>query len=152
MTSAPLVIKETFEHSEPSSLDSSKNLVSHTFTHAAQIVVETWQQAYSVQVDSGNNVQTIAIRAIEPKYRQAIAIESLTTRELEVLQLIVDGYRNPTIARKLYVSEGTVKTHVSGILKKLCVSDRTQAAIRAVDYNWYTCAAIWIVIPGALFS
>jgi DNA-binding NarL/FixJ family response regulator len=59
-------------------------------------------------------------------------IEPLSARELQVLQLIVDDDRNPMIAQKLYITEGTVKTHVRNILKKLCVNDWTQAAIRAL--------------------
>jgi DNA-binding NarL/FixJ family response regulator len=43
----------------------------------------------------------------------------LTARELEVLQMIVDGHNNIAITRKLYITVGTVKTHVRNILKKL---------------------------------
>jgi len=59
-----------------------------------------------------NPVETIAIRAIEPEYKFIIAVEPLTERELEVLQLIVDGYSNIAIAREFYITVGTVKTHV----------------------------------------
>jgi DNA-binding NarL/FixJ family response regulator len=76
--------------------------------------------------------EMIAIRAIEPEYRHVMTIEPLTARELEVLQLIVDGYNNGAIGRNLYISVGTVKTHVRNVLRKLCVEDRTQAAIRAL--------------------
>ncbi len=101
-------------------------------TFVAQEVSELLQQAYSVQVDGNNPAGTIAIRVIEPECRQIITIESLTERELEVLQLIVDGHNNIEIAGKLYITVGTVKTHVRNVLKKLYVSDRTQAAIRAL--------------------
>lgn len=56
----------------------------------------------------------------------------LTDRELEVLQLIVEGSSNADIAEKLYITVGTVKTHVRNILNKLCADDRTQAAVRAL--------------------
>lgn len=56
----------------------------------------------------------------------------LTERELEVLQLIVDGLSNAAIADKLFITVGTVKTHVRNILNKLCADDRTQAAVRAL--------------------
>ncbi len=56
----------------------------------------------------------------------------LTERELEVLQLIVEGSSNAEIAEKLYITVGTVKTHVRNILNKLCADDRTQAAVRAL--------------------
>ena len=57
---------------------------------------------------------------------------TLTDRELEVLRLIARGMSNKLIARELVVSEKTVKTHVSNILAKLHLSDRTQAALYAV--------------------
>lgn len=60
---------------------------------------------------------------------------NLTTREVEVLDLIAEGMINKEIAQKLYISEKTVKNHVSSIFKKLNVSDRTQAAIYAFKNN-----------------
>jgi two-component system, NarL family, response regulator LiaR len=56
----------------------------------------------------------------------------LSDRELQVLQLIVDGLDNAAIAIELHIGIGTVKTHVRNILSKLSVSDRTQAAVRAL--------------------
>jgi DNA-binding NarL/FixJ family response regulator len=60
---------------------------------------------------------------------------SLTSREIEVLELIAEGMINKEIAKQLYISEKTVKNHVSNIFKKLNVSDRTQAAIYAFKHN-----------------
>lgn len=60
---------------------------------------------------------------------------NLTTREIEVLELIAEGMINKEIAKQLYISEKTVKNHVSNIFKKLNVSDRTQAAIYAFKHN-----------------
>jgi DNA-binding NarL/FixJ family response regulator len=59
-------------------------------------------------------------------------IGALTGREREVLALVADGQSNREIARTLGVSEKTVKTHVSSVLAKLGVADRTQAAVLAV--------------------
>lgn len=59
----------------------------------------------------------------------------LTPREVEVLKLIVDGHSNADIAYDLTVSMHTVKTHISNILSKLGVNDRTQAAVKAMREN-----------------
>jgi DNA-binding NarL/FixJ family response regulator len=59
----------------------------------------------------------------------------LTSRELEVLQLIVEGKSNPEIAETLFISIHTAKAHVGSILNKLCVNDRVQAAIKALKEN-----------------
>ncbi len=59
----------------------------------------------------------------------------LTQREIEVLRLIAEGKLNKEIALSLYISEKTVKNHVSNIFKKLNVQDRTQAAIYALKNN-----------------
>jgi DNA-binding NarL/FixJ family response regulator len=57
----------------------------------------------------------------------------LSTRESEVLGLVGRGYANQQIARKLLISVSTVKKHVRNVICKLGVSDRTQAAVRAVE-------------------
>jgi DNA-binding NarL/FixJ family response regulator len=59
--------------------------------------------------------------------------EPLTDRETEILRLLGQGQTNPQIARELVVSPGTVKNHVRDIIAKLGVSDRTQAAVRAME-------------------
>jgi DNA-binding NarL/FixJ family response regulator len=64
--------------------------------------------------------------------RKLFAAHPLTERELEVLQLIVNGYSNAQIAEELYITVGTVKTHVRNILNKLSADDRTQAAVSAL--------------------
>jgi two-component system, NarL family, response regulator LiaR len=68
-----------------------------------------------------------------PKERQAPLPEPLTARELEVLRFLPLGETNQQIARELGVSRITVKTHVAHIIAKLGVSDRTQAAVRAIE-------------------
>ncbi|GET39271.1 response regulator [Microseira wollei] len=59
-------------------------------------------------------------------------IGQLSQRELEVLKLMVEGKSNPEIAAALYLSTNTVKTHVRGIMNKLSVDDRVQAAVVAL--------------------
>jgi two-component system, NarL family, response regulator LiaR len=58
--------------------------------------------------------------------------EKLTLREMEVLRLIVQGYNNHEIAQVLFVSERTISTHISNLLNKLHLGNRTQAALYAV--------------------
>jgi DNA-binding NarL/FixJ family response regulator len=58
-------------------------------------------------------------------------LDELTPRELEVLKLIAKGANNREIAQELYISEGTVKNHVTNLLNRLNLRDRTQAAIFA---------------------
>ena len=57
----------------------------------------------------------------------------LTERELDVLELMVEGLTNPQIAEKLIVSKATAKAHVHSILQKLCASSRTQATVMALN-------------------
>ncbi len=59
----------------------------------------------------------------------------LTDREVEVLTLVARGLSNEDIAKKLFLSEGTVRNHVSSIISKLGVADRTQAALIAVQHG-----------------
>lgn len=60
----------------------------------------------------------------------------LTKRECEVLQLLTDGQSNRTIGETLFISEKTVKNHVSSILQKMSVNDRTQAVVTAIKNGW----------------
>ena len=67
----------------------------------------------------------------DPSHEQVNAFTLLSQRELEVLRLVAMGSTNQEIAEKLVIGESTVKTHVSSILSKLNLSDRTQAAAYA---------------------
>ncbi|WP_275419214.1 response regulator [Fervidibacillus albus] len=60
----------------------------------------------------------------------------LTRRECEVLQLLAEGKSNKKIGEKLYISEKTVKNHVSNILQKMHCDDRTQAVVEAIKRGW----------------
>jgi len=97
----------------------------------ARIVLQQAQQTPQ-GAETAPELKTVAINAADAEYDQMIAAYPLTERELEVLQLIVEGCSNAVIAEKLYITVGTVKTHVRNILNKLCADDRTQAAVRAL--------------------
>lgn len=67
-------------------------------------------------------------------YRKPLHL--LTRRECEVLQLLAEGKSNRGVADSLYISEKTVKNHVSNILQKMNVNDRTQAVVAAIRKGW----------------
>jgi DNA-binding NarL/FixJ family response regulator len=70
-----------------------------------------------------------------PRTQEKDLGNKLTLREIDVIKLIADGLLNKEIAKKLFISEKTVKNHVSNILRKLDVADRTGAAIYAYKHN-----------------
>jgi two-component system response regulator DegU len=81
----------------------------------------------------------VAERTISSDDSQVIdprVIESLTRREREVLQLMAEGKSNRAIGEFLFISEKTVKNHVSSILQKLNVQDRTQAVVISIKNGW----------------
>ena len=98
----------------------------------ARIVLKQAKDSSEAGADAAAVMKTVTISAAEPEYSQLIEAYPLTERELEVLQLIVEGCSNAAIAEKLYITVGTVKTHVRNILNKLCADDRTQTAVRAL--------------------
>jgi len=71
--------------------------------------------------------------ARRPAARESQPIERLTDREIEVVRLMSGGYSNKEIAHALRTAEGTIKNHVSSILAKLGVRDRTRAVLKALE-------------------
>ncbi len=69
----------------------------------------------------------------EPEFASSAMPEPLTPRETEVIRLMAGGYSNREIATALSKSEGTIKNHVSNILAKLGVRDRTRAVLKAIE-------------------
>ncbi len=72
------------------------------------------------------------IEHLKPPSPSSTISGHLSQRELEVLKLMVEGKSNPEIAAELYLSPNTVKTHIRGIMNKLAVDDRVQAAVVAL--------------------
>jgi NarL family two-component system response regulator LiaR len=81
---------------------------------------------------AGKLLNQVASKQTQPT---SILTDKLTERELDVLRLIAKGINNSEIANQLHLSEGTVRNHVSAILEKLNVSDRTHAAVIAIQHG-----------------
>jgi DNA-binding NarL/FixJ family response regulator len=106
-------------------------------------LVQAVREAYQGRVQLHPDIarKLMSALAAENNTPQAVTAErlpqvaDLTEREQEVLSLIADGMNNRQIAERMVISEKTVKTHVSNILSKLGVEDRTQAAIWALKHG-----------------
>jgi two-component system, NarL family, response regulator DegU len=81
-----------------------------------------------------SNGQAVLNQRLQPEIRRPLHI--LTRRECEVLQMLADGKSNRGIGEALFISEKTVKNHVSNILQKMSVNDRTQAVVVAIKNGW----------------
>lgn len=80
-------------------------------------------------------IETEVDKKIKARDMQPELHEDLTMRERDILRLLAKGYDNQTIADELFISLKTVKTHVSNILAKLEVDDRTQAVVYAFKHH-----------------
>jgi DNA-binding NarL/FixJ family response regulator len=85
-------------------------------------------------VDGGSPLDPKAARVLLETHRANDPVDELTSREREVLALVRDGLANKQIARRLGISERTVKAHLTRVFQRLNVTDRTQAALWAVEH------------------
>lgn len=79
-----------------------------------------------------SNLQKPSLRTNTEEVKRTSNNYGLTERELDVLELMVEGLSNPQIADQLVITKATAKAHVHSILQKLCVSSRTQATVTAM--------------------
>ena len=100
-----------------------------------QAVRDAYQGKVQLHPDIARKLMSAVATASPPQTQPAAGPDQLTEREREVLKLIAEGLNNREIAESLVISEKTVKTHVSSILGKLGVEDRTQAAIWALKHG-----------------
>ncbi|RNB84602.1 DNA-binding response regulator [Brevibacillus fluminis] len=101
-------------------------LIRRAYQGEALFRTETAAQALAEVLHSNNTFAT------DSQNEEYTLLEDLTDREKDVLQQLTYGYRNEQIAQNLFISEGTVKTHVHRILQKMGVDDRTQAVAIAL--------------------
>ncbi|MGD1951714.1 MAG: response regulator [Leptolyngbyaceae cyanobacterium] len=102
--------------------------------------IDTLMQAVDVAATGGiyldPQIAQQVMSCLTPQPPAPVPEHPLSARELEVLKLIVEGYSNPEIGEKLFLSTNTVKTYVKGIMNKLVVNDRVQAAVLALRNGW----------------
>ena len=109
--------------------DASRDFLCHTIraVNSGGILIKTslLREAVATLIDSVPGFPKEAATALT-------GVEELTSREQEVLKLLVEGRTNREIAKELSIAEETAKKHVQNIIAKLGASDRTQAAVKAV--------------------
>ncbi|MBB5324252.1 two-component system response regulator DegU [Anoxybacillus tepidamans] len=140
------------------SIHDDENYVMHALQSGASgyllkdMDADTLIEAVKVVADGGSYLHPRVTHNLIKEYRRLAAgtdekegqtkrevclpLHLLTRRECEVLQLLADGKSNRGIGEALFISEKTVKNHVSNILQKLNVNDRTQAVVVAIKNGW----------------
>ncbi|MEH6986934.1 MULTISPECIES: response regulator [Bacillaceae] len=140
------------------SIHDDENYVTHALKTGAsgyllkEMDADALVEAVKVVADGGSYLHPKVTHNLVNEYRRLAAegtsnssysqveirrpLHLLTRRECEVLQLLADGKSNRGIGEALYISEKTVKNHVSNILQKMNVNDRTQAVVVAIKNGW----------------
>jgi two-component system response regulator DegU len=143
------------------SIHDDENYVTHALQSGAQgyllkeMDADALIEAVRVVADGGSYLHPKVTHNLVNEYRKLTAgrahasggayvhtleirrpLHLLTRRECEVLQMLADGKSNRGIGEALFISEKTVKNHVSNILQKMNVNDRTQAVVVAIKNGW----------------
>jgi two-component system, NarL family, response regulator DegU len=142
------------------SIHDDENYVSHALKTGAtgyllkEMDADALVEAVKVVADGGSYLHPKVTHNLVKEYRRLALGEAteegvqfqqmevrrplhlLTRRECEVLQMLADGKSNRGIGEALFISEKTVKNHVSNILQKMNVNDRTQAVVEAIKNGW----------------
>lgn len=117
-----------------------KDMDSPAIIHAIKVVVAGGHYLHpKVTKDFIGELTKLAIPDQEGLFLQKEVIHPyhlLTARECQTLQLLADGHSNRTLGETLEISEKTVKNHVSSILRKMDLNDRTQAVVTALKKGW----------------
>jgi DNA-binding NarL/FixJ family response regulator len=111
-----------------------KNAPPEELVHAVHVVANG--EALLAPSVTKRIIEQFAHARLDPEL--GARLESLTHRELEVLKLLAGGKSNAELAAELFVTEGTVKTHVSSLLSKLGLRDRVQAVVLAYESGLVT--------------
>ena len=119
----------------------ASDLKNHDFEQARELGIEGCVQkdafldeilyGLTVVERGGRFYSSGLIESMEEEEQEKKKLGGLTGRELEVLKLLSRGYSNAKIGQKLFISEGTVKKHITSILGKLCLENRVEAVLFA---------------------
>ena len=104
-----------------------KKVATGDTVYSTQLMERVMERYHHMKMQYGRLQSAAAIQDLE-----------LTNRELEILQYICEGLSNKEIAKALFISEKTVKNHITSLLRKLEVEDRTQAAVFAVSHGMFS--------------
>jgi DNA-binding NarL/FixJ family response regulator len=100
-----------------------------------QDIVRAIERVRAGELVLGPGTSDSLLRELDGEHPRGSALDGLSGRELEVLHLITEGSTNPEIARGLYITENTVKGHVTKILGKLALENRVQLATYALRHE-----------------
>jgi DNA-binding NarL/FixJ family response regulator len=118
----PVVIQRALEHGAAGFIPKSSSIDTITDAIAAVLMGEIWSPETTASNLPGNNVSEV---------KMAERMAQLTPQQFKVLMMMSQGLLNKQIAYELNVSEATIKAHVSAIMSKLSVNNRTQAVLAA---------------------